>query len=314
MARRHGSAIASTVTRRVVWTLLLLLGLSRAARPGEVADQPRVAWTPFQFAIWNPVQLFNERTDVYGLRTTLFHGKNRDVWGLDFTLFSNTARDTYGISLLGLGNELHHGIFPIASESFASWHHGRIDTGNVTGIQISGGAVGFVGIVYPVVFGYYAAVTTQARDVTGAQIALVGERCRRLTGLQAAGLFALAQEEAQGLQVSVIHNRARGTGTSFQFGLANVTEGKYDGLQLGLGGRTTGNYRGAQCGFLLNFADSTTGVQVGLINMASQGVKGVQIGAVNYSKRMTGLQIGAVNIIPEGGLPFFVGINFSQSF
>lgn len=300
-------------------------------------------WTPYQFAIWDPVQLFDEKTDVRGLRTSIFYGKNRDVYGLDISLFANNARNVYGISILGFGNEFYHGIFP-----FAFWHYAPVDTGNVTGIQIGGGLGGAIGILLPCPMGYYALVTTRARDMTGLQISLLGSRARRLSGIQIAGLFTVVNGSAsgvqiaglftvingsaKGLQLSGLSNIARGNdGTSFQIGLIynkmgrdygglqlgtkNIALGKLRGMQFGIFGNEAGGFQGVQLAGVLNYSsDDSRGFQLGLFNVAREGMKGVQIGAVNYCRRMTGLQIGGLNIIREGTLPFFFGINASISF
>lgn len=54
-------------------------------------DDATGGWTPFQLSILNPVQLFGEDRDVYGLRTSIFYGKSRDIYGLDLGLIHTTV-------------------------------------------------------------------------------------------------------------------------------------------------------------------------------------------------------------------------------
>lgn len=58
----------------------------------------------------------------------------------------------------------------------------------------------------------------------------------------------------------------------------------------------------------VNLDSKLQGVAVGAVNVAGE-VEGVQIGAVNYAKKK-GLQIGLVNIIPDGFLPVMILFNF----
>jgi|GEM_PF-1039782 len=327
--------------------LVALVPALMLARPASAVDPeeapPPVAcsgWTPFQFAVWNPVQLFDENTDVYGLRMSLFYGRNRDIYGMDFSLFSNNADDIYGLSILGFGNELLFGC------TVGAWAWAEKRVPNIHGVQIGGGAgAGF--ILYPYPIGAAAALVTKAGNVDGAQISLLGNHAARVRGIQIAGLANYVEGGMTGLQLALIGSKTKGEGTAIQIGVfGNATDGNYGGCQLGLGGNdnqgdyaglslglviqnTYGHMRGYQMSGEFNFAGDldgvqtsaifnrvrgdAKGVQVGLINRSDR-MKGVQIGAINYSRQMTGIQIGGINIIKEGGLPFMVGINASMSF
>lgn len=52
--------------------------------------------TPFQFSIFNPIQLFDEKDDVYGCRITLPYGVNASVCGVDAGLYLTTTGDQFG--------------------------------------------------------------------------------------------------------------------------------------------------------------------------------------------------------------------------
>lgn len=333
---------------REAMAIALVLTVTVPFSKAEFSDGPentRSGWTPLQFAVWHPVQLFDENTDVYGVRTSLFYGKNRDVYGLDLSLFANKAQNVYGVSILVFGNELYHGFLP-----FDNWHHDATDTGNVTGIQIGGGLGGAIGILLPYPIIYYAGLTTHARDMTGLQLSLFGSRARRLKGLQAAGLLTVADEQANGMQFSLLSNKAGGTGTCWQIALGcNETGEEYSGLKLALGanyaqgdysgiqmfplvgnivrGKSSGiqlsllhnkseSLRGLQFAGLFNHTgnpygpeEGSSGIQIGAFNVVNGDMKGVQVGAFNYCKQMTGIQIGALNIIREGQIPVLLGIN-----
>jgi len=106
--------------RCIVWTTITAGLLAHIAMGAEQKGTDTYGgWTPYQFALWNPVQIFGKTRDVYGLRTSIFYGKNRDVYGLDISLFTNSSRNVYGISILGFGNEYYHvpikkGDMPVA--------------------------------------------------------------------------------------------------------------------------------------------------------------------------------------------------------
>lgn len=329
----------------VVWLVIVLVFvITRPAFAANTEETPPSAassgWTPFQFAVWHPVQVFDENTDVYGLRTSLFYGRNRNIYGIDFSLFSNDADDIYGLSILVFGNKLHHGIYP-----FTYWSLDQKRVPNIHGIQIGGNAVGAIGLILPFPIGYYAAISTRAGDVDGAQISLLGNSARKVRGIQLAGIANYAESDLTGLQIAAIGNKAKGEGVAFQIGgIGNLAEGDYGGFQLGLfGNYNKGDYAGLQfsgllgnetsgrmSGFQMNGLWNTAGdmdgvqlssifnrvrqdgegVQIGLLNI-SGSMKGLQIGAINYCRRMTGVQIGGVNIIKESPLPFFPIINAS---
>ncbi len=53
-------------------------------------------WAPFDSGIYQPVQLFNDYTNIYGMRLSLFMTENKDVYGLDAGLVC-LSRNSYGI-------------------------------------------------------------------------------------------------------------------------------------------------------------------------------------------------------------------------
>jgi hypothetical protein len=331
--------------RCIVWTTITAGLLAHIAMGAEQKGTDTYGgWTPYQFALWNPVQIFGKTRDVYGLRTSIFYGKNRDVYGLDISLFTNSSRNVYGISILGFGNEYYHGLFP-----FYSLHHQAPHTGDVTGLQIGGGLIGAIGWIYPPIF-YYAIIGTHTRDMTGLQVCLTQSRAHNLTGVQISGLLNYVEEDVAGLQLAGLANDVKGEGTSFQISaffndagtecsgmqlcsLVNHARGNYNGLQLGAvmgninSGRASGlqlgagynqaadGMSGAQIAGIMNYSGGDArGFQFAICNIVSEEMQGVQIGAFNYCRRITGVQIGGLNIISDGTVPFMVGVNVGMNF
>lgn len=81
-----------------------------------------------------------------------------------------------------------------------------------------------------------------------------------------------------------------------------VTIASHDaaGLQSAIGGAwTKGHMRGVQLGYALNYAGRLSGVQLGAVNLAGSA-RGLQLGVVNSSKgEVAGVQIGLVNYADE---------------
>lgn len=80
--------------------LLKLAGICLAAITGtticNAAAFEGVKSSIFESGIYQPVQLFNESTNIYGMRLSMFMTANKDVYGLDAGLV-NLARNSYGM-------------------------------------------------------------------------------------------------------------------------------------------------------------------------------------------------------------------------
>jgi len=66
-------------------------------------------WTPLQVSIWEPVQLFSEKFDVYGIRMNLVYGNNQNLTGLDVGAL-NVISDKHRGGQLGLINLSEHSL------------------------------------------------------------------------------------------------------------------------------------------------------------------------------------------------------------
>ena len=101
------------------------------------------------------------------------------------------------------------------------------------------------------------------------------------------------------------------------------TAGTMSGLQMCVITNATDYVNGWQMS-LINSSDISSGVQLGLVNVDSKAMSGVQTGVFNFAERANGLQLGIVNIssekgfqlglinvINDGWIPFFPLINMS---
>jgi hypothetical protein len=112
-------------------------------------------------------------------------------------------------------------------------------------------------------------------EVNGLDLGLIGTGTDDVTGLQLSFIYALT-DDMTGVQASIYGRAEEFTGIQYSF------------LNSG------GDVMGAQLGFV-NLADSMTGLQWGVVN--------------RVNTMGTGVQIGLVNIIKNGKLPFMVLVN-----
>ena len=120
--------------------------------------------------------------------------------------------------------------------------------------------------------------TCLAREVYGIQASSFGPSITtKIKGLQAVGTLGMA-ETVNGAQIAPV-TMVKKNLIGIQFGAVNLSK------------------------------ESLTGFQGGAVNVAKK-VKGLQLGVFNYSDGNT-FQIGGINIIKNGWLPFMIGINFN---
>ena len=82
-----------------------------------------------------------------------------------------------------------------------------------------------------------------------------------------------------------------------------------NGFELGLLGGAGSQVNGLQIGILATDSDHVNGVTIAPVNICDR-VNGLQIGIVNVAKDRT-FQIGLVNVVSDGWLPFCIGLNFN---
>lgn len=119
--------------------------------------------------------------------------------------------------------------------------------------------------------------------------------------------FNVQKDDAYGIDVGVLNWSQTYAGIRFA-GLMNWTVGTACGFEVAPINAGCDDFTGFQIG-ALNFTDRMTGCQIGCVNLADGAATGVQIGIINAAENMTGVQIGAINIITKSPLPIMVIAN-----
>ena len=134
--------------------------------------------------------------------------------------------------------------------------------------------------------------------VHGAQIAGIGAMAPgQVNGFQTGGIYALAGP-VNGVQIGGVFSDSAGVNGAQIGGVFNRSSGPVIGSQIGgIFNIAGGNFGGAQIAGIFNVAEGDVGgVQfAGILNDADW-VRGGQISLVNHATRVSGLQIGLVNI------------------
>ncbi len=131
--------------------------------------------------------------------------------------------------------------------------------------------------------------------VNGFQGTIVGATiAKEVNGIQGAWFGYSQSEEVNGLQAAIggaVVKRIKG----FQAAPGAVILEKSAGCQVGFASVADAEFKGCQ---------------LGGANVATEKLSGFQLGAVNYAAH-NGVQVGVINIIKDGWIPVFPGINFS---
>lgn len=127
--------------------------------------------------------------------------------------------------------------------------------------------------------------------VNGVELAVLGSSTYTVEGWQAA-LLVCAVNHIDGAQTSILTSVGRQV-NGVQLSLVNVAR-VLDGWQIALYNAATYDIEG---------------LQLGVVN-SSQSVDGVQIGLFNITEKQ-GFQIGLINVIEDGWLPFSILVNWS---
>jgi len=111
-----------------------------------------------------------------------------------------------------------------------------------------------------------------------------------------------------GLQWNFIWSKTQNADFAWQSAIVCEADGDFTGLQTGFVNYNKGSVTGLQWG-ALNYSNKAEGLDLGFINYA-KNFSGVMIGFINYVDNMdSGLQIGLVNHIGNGSLPWMIIIN-----
>ncbi|MFA6290717.1 MAG: hypothetical protein WC637_02985 [Victivallales bacterium] len=126
-----------------------------------------------------------------------------------------------------------------------------------------------------------------------------------IKGFQATGAGPSIAKEVEGIQASwtgpTIANKVTGLQASCSVNVAEDIIGFEPGLV-----NIAKNVRGFQAS-AVNIAEKVVGFQMSAVNITKE-LTGFQFGAFNYSKK-NGVQLGAVNIIEDGWIPFTLFFN-----
>ena len=205
---------------RIIGVALLVVTLCGCAQPSGTR------WTPFQVAVFKPVQMAPESWDVYGLRTNLLYGSNRDVYGIDVGIWNRAEGQAAGLQA-GVVNQ---------ADAFAGLQYGVLggEVGDMTGLQAGCFSMSFVtarrlrGIQVAGVSGM-----TFAGDMDGIQLGTFGNKAHVMRGLQLAAIGNEVVQDAGGVQIGGIWNWNSGETKGLQIGLVNRSR-SLSGLQIGL--------------------------------------------------------------------------------
>jgi len=127
-------------------------------------------------------------------------------------------------------------------------------------------------------------------NINGVQATMCGPAIgKEINGAQASWTGPTLARKIYGLQASCTLNMTDDI-IGFQPGLVNIAK----------------NVRGFQAS-AVNVAENVTGFQASAVNLTKE-LKGLQLGAFNYSKK-SGVQIGVINIIEDGWIPFTILFN-----
>ncbi len=94
---------------------ILILIVICSALPQAVEAQSDIQ--PFQFAIWDPVRIFDSEKSIHGVRLNLIYGVNQDMFGVDLG-FVNRVK--------GKTKELRYGFVNITEGNFNGWQDGNV--------------------------------------------------------------------------------------------------------------------------------------------------------------------------------------------
>ncbi|MFA5042699.1 MAG: hypothetical protein WC381_07360 [Kiritimatiellia bacterium] len=148
--------------------------------------------TALQLSLCNPLQLFREDFDVYGLRLNLPYGKNASVYGADIGVFGWAANEA-GALQLGVVNRC----------------------GSLAGAQIGG----LCNLADKEMSGFQLAVFSMAGQLgNGFQLGLANVSGENYSGVQIGG-FNYGRGDVYGLQLGVVNVAT--TMTGLQIGLLN---------------------------------------------------------------------------------------------
>ena len=216
--------------------IIVCLGLfSFTLQAGELISRGLIEncdFTPFQFSLGPPVQLFASHTEVYGIRMSLL-GYNSKVWGLDLGLMN------FADNLIGLQTGFMNGAR-------------RFDGIQMGFVNFAGGLSALGEIPFP-----------QNTDTNQrASIGLSGIQIGVMNDAGNMGPMSNSRKPSQSVETCF---------SGVQIGIGNFAD-EICGVQLGALGNLANEIHGLQISVFCNYAHVLHGVQIGLINCADNGI------------------------------------------
>lgn len=200
------------------------------AQPAEAQDSVRIRkWTPFQLALFNPVQIFSKKYAVYGFNWNFLYSNNIKLYGFDLApTGASESKDFAGFQIAGISMSKN-----VAGSQISIFGN---NSKKVDGFQL-----------------YVFDVNNENTDVlNGVRIACIGtwSEIKEMNG------FLLAP-----ITSSV------GKMNGWQFSVWNCNAEKANGVQFGTGFNSAKEMNGFQFS-LVNCSDNLSGVQLGIVNYA----------------------------------------------
>lgn len=154
-----------------------------------------------------------------------------------------------------------------------------------------------------------AAVDWVNGNVYGVEIAGLGNMTiGNAYGLLAAGAVNYVRGDFAGLQIAAVN--VDGSFSGCQFGLVNRNSGMATGLQLALwnSNRTESSVWSLGA---VNVGVKFSGLQLGVINSVTESGSGLQVGVFNSAAKLSGCQIGLLNLIGNAEIAVLPLVNFA---
>jgi hypothetical protein len=149
----------------------------------------------------------------------------------------------------------------------------------------------------------FAFVTTvlNADESHGFQASLVPDiaiypKTAEIHGLS---LSIWGENPQQGVAIGIV-NGSTGDSAGFSWGIVNYSE-SYTGVSFAWVNVNSTSFHGWHYGFVSVAQDEFIGFQSGLIFNYSKKMTGLQLGLVNYAEQLDGVQIGLANIAINNG-------------
>ena len=166
---------------KIFTAVLIAFTLITSLHAGDKGEKA----TPFQYSIFNPIQLFSEDYNVYGVRLNLLYGVNNSIYGVDLGGYSRTTGDFYGVQAAVVVAMREQDCSAVTMAGIANLSLGD-----------DGGAAfaGFMNVASGQYTGLQAACINHARKFTGVQLGALNH-CDDFKGFQF-GLINICKDQS----------------------------------------------------------------------------------------------------------------------